>query len=62
MEESIKVNGIRIICMAKEYRLGLMVGGILVNSGTTRSVALEYTNGQINEFMKVSGLKVDSKV
>jgi len=60
MEESTKVNGKKIWCMAVENFIMKMVAFIRANSKTILNMARVLTNGQTERFTKVVGLMVSS--
>ena len=56
MEEYILVNGAIISYMGKDNSIGPMVENTLVNLSMISKVAMEFTNGQMENNMKECGL------
>ena len=60
MEENIKVNGLKIICMVKEYILGKMGENMKDNIIWTKNKELGNIDGQMEENIKEIGKMVNS--
>jgi hypothetical protein len=61
MDVCLKVNGLIIKCTGKGSTLGLMEEGMRENMNVTKSMALEYITGLMEEFMKDNGLMENNK-